>query len=201
MQSEPTHIDTAPATNTSLHWRSTDPAPRFRDAIYMVAVLSLWFAALCGFVVLIAFILVTMVVLVRGENWLAMAAGWLDPELWLMLAAVCVAIPASLVPWMLLFRDVEAFLFDSERQILETVERRAWFSPRTHYRPFSAIQSIRPINSSSDNYLLVDVINARGRPRRLELAKGQTMAVIETYARWLALHFGDKLQPTHIYQD
>ena len=142
MQSEPTTTDAGPATNTSLHWRSTDPTPRFRDTIYMVATLSLWFGALCIFVLVIAFILVTMAVLIRGENWFDVAAGWLDPELWLMLAAICVAIPASLVPWMLLFRDVEAFHFDSERQILETVERRAWFSSRTYRRPFSAIQSI-----------------------------------------------------------
>lgn len=196
MQREPTN-----APNTRLQWRSTDPALRAIDALRLVGGLSLYFAACllaCG---LIAFALVSVAVLLRGEDWLAIAAGWLDPELWLGGALLSVGLSSTLLPWMLLFRDVEAFCFDSDTQMLETVERRAWFSPQTCSRPFSAIQSVLPVHSGSCNMLLVDVLNARGKTQRLELGKGLPLATIEAYARWLAPHLGDRLRPTHVYSD
>ena len=182
-------------TTAQLRWQSPDPVPRLIDALRLVAGMSVYFAAMLLVVGLITFALVSVVVLLRGEDWLDIAAGWLDPSLWWGGALLCIAIPAPLIPWMLLFKDVEAFHFDSTTQVLEIVERRAWLPAVTRRWPFSAIMSLQPvIGGSTRNYLWVTLKAPKGKILQLTLGEGVAQATLTDWARWLAPHFGEQLQ-------
>lgn len=181
--------------STHLDWRSPDAQPRFFDMLQGVLIMAVIYAAMQIVMLLLALLLVTPFVWFRGENWVEIAAGFLDPKLWLL--GLGIAIAMAVIPPLLslLFRSVEAFRFDAQTQQLHTTERRAWFAPVTRSWPFAAITTIQPTHSSAFSGLEVTLTPAMGKPRQLMLGDNCTQQELETQSQWLRPHFGERLLP------
>lgn len=140
-------------------------------------------------------LIVTPVVVLRGEDWATIAGGWLDARLWWMGLGIVVAMALAPTLFLFVFRDVEAFGFDPNTQQLTTLERRAWLQPVTRQHAFDSIHSITPILSYSGGSLHVTLRKANGKLRQLSLGKELSSAQLQTQADWLHAHFGDLVQP------
>lgn len=183
---------------THLDWRSPDAPPRFFDMLQGVLIMAAIYAAMQIVMLLLALLLVTPFVWFRGENWVEIASGFLDPELWLL--GLGIAIAMAVIPPLLslLFSSVEAFRFDAQTQQLHTTERRAWFAPVTRSWPFAAISAIQPTHSSAFSAfsgLEVTLTHAPGKPLQLMLGDNCTQHDLETQAQWLRPHFGERVLP------
>lgn len=180
---------------THLSWRSPDAPPRFFGMLQGVLMVAAIYAGMQIAVLLLALLLVTPFVWFRGENWVEVATGFLDPELWLL--GLGIAVTLAVIPPLfgLLFSSVEAFRFDAQTQQLHTTERRAWFAPVTRSWPFATITAIQPTHSSAFSGLEVTLTHARSKPRQLMLGDNCTQQDLETQAQWLRPHFGERVLP------
>lgn len=185
------------STAATLHWQTTQTPTRFVDVLSGVALTACIYAALLLAMSLLTLVIVTPVVLLRGEDWFQIASSWLDAELWWLGLGIVVTMALVPIPFIFLFRNVEAFCFDSHAQQLSTVERRAWFQPATRQHRFDRIHTITPTLSNGDGSLEVALRKPNGKLHTLSLGTGLSEAQLQTQALWLRTQFADRVQPLY----
>lgn len=187
----------------ALSWCDSGPSPTLWDWIQSIALMTALYVAMILAVGLLTFLLLTVVVLLKGESWIEMALSWLDPELGLGALAIALAMAALPMLAVFVFRHVTAFRFDAVAQQLVITSRRAWLRPLERSWPFADIDGVYPFSSkssASSTGLRVVLRNAKGKEFTRYLSEGSSEYLLEQQASWLKLHLGERVHVLVVYE-
>ena len=190
------------ASDSCLSWKSSIPAFKLWDWLQSIALMTAMYAALMLAVGLIAVLLLTVVVLLKGESWVEMMLGWFSLDLWLGGLGIALTLAALPMVVGLLFRNVLAYRFDMERQQLVMTLQYAGFRPFERSWPLDAIVGIYPFAtemSSSGAGLRVVLRSSKGKEFTRYLGEGQSWDALQAQAQWLKSHLGERVHDMVVY--
>lgn len=187
---------------SGLSWKSSDSPFKLWEWVEVVAIMTAMYAAMMIFVWVIAVVLLTVVVLLKGESWVEMILGWLSPDLWLGGLGIALALAAIPMVIGLFLRHVTAYRFDVQKQQLVITQQYAGFPSFERRYAWDAIAGIYPFaseSSSSSTGLRVVLNNAKGKEFTRYIGEGQTQSALEAQAQWLQNHLGEKVHELVVY--
>lgn len=183
------------ASASCLSWKSSDSPFRLWEWMQTVAIMAVIYAALMLAVSLLTLLLLTVVVLLKGESWVEMMLVWLSPEL--LLGGLGLALALAALPMVvgLFLRNVIAFRFDVEQRQLVVTQQYAGFRSFERSYSWDAIVGIYPFASemsSSGAGLRVVLNNSKGKEFTRYLGEGQSWDALQAQAQWLQSHLGER---------
>ena len=183
------------ASASCLSWKSSDSPFRLWEWMQTVAIMAVIYAALMLAVGLLTLLLLTVVVLLKGESWVEMMLVWLSPEL--LLGGLGLALALAALPMVvgLFLRNVIAFRFDVEQRQLVVTQQYAGFRSFERSYAWDAIVGIYPFASdmsSSGAGLRVVLNNSKGKEFTRYLGEGQSWDALQAQAQWLQSHLGER---------
>lgn len=187
---------------SGLSWKSSDSPFKLWDWVEVVAIMTAMYAAMMIFVWVLAVLLLTVVVLLKGESWMEMILNWLSPDLWLGGLGIALALAAIPMVIGLFLRHVTAYRFDVQQQQLVITQQYAGFRPFERRYAWGAIVGIYPFaseSSSSSAGLRVVLNNAKGKEFTRYIGEGQTQSALEAQAQWLQNHLGERVHELVVY--
>lgn len=194
------------ASASGLHWKSNIPAFSLWDWLQSIAIMTAIYAAMMLFVWLLMALLLTVVVLLKGESWVEMILSLLSPDLWLGGLGIALALAAIPMVIGLFLRNVIAFRFDVEPQQLVIAQQYAGFRPFECRYAWDAIVGIYPFaseSSASSAGLRVVLRSMKGRSKGKEftryIGEGQSQGALEAQAQWLQSHLGERVHDMVVY--
>ena len=184
------------ASASCLSWKSDIPAFKLWDWLQCIAIMTAIYATMMLAAGLIAVLLLTVVVLLKGESWVEMVLVWLSPEMWLGGLGIALATAALPMVVCLFFRNVLAYRFDVEqRQLVVTLQYAGFRSFERRYA-WDAIVGIYPFATemtSSGAGLRVVLRSSKGKEFTHYLGEGQTQSALEAQAQWLQSHLRERV--------
>ena len=187
---------------SGLSWKSSDSPFKLWEWVEIVAIMTAIYAAMMIFVWVLAVLLLTVVVLLKGESWVEMILGWLSPDLWLGGLGIALALAAIPMVIGLFLRNVTAYRFDVGQQQLVITQQYAGFRSFERRYAWAAIVGIYPFaseSSSSSAGLRVVLNNAKGKEFTRYIGEGQFQSALEAQAQWLQSHLGEKVHDLVVY--
>ncbi|RGE39947.1 hypothetical protein DZC30_21140 [Comamonas testosteroni] len=187
---------------SGLSWKSSDSPFKLWDWVEVVAIMTAMYAAMMIFVWVLAVLLLTVVVLLKGESWVEMILNWLSPDLWLGGLGIALALAAIPMLIGLFLRHVTAYRFDVQQQQLVITQQYAGFRPFERRYAWNSIVGIYPFaseSSSSSAGLRVVLNNAKGKEFTRYIGEGQSQSALEAQAQWLQNHLGEKVHDLVVY--
>ena len=183
------------ASASCLSWKSDIPAFKLWDWLQSIAIMTAIYATMMLAAGLIAVLLLTVVVLLKGESWVEMVLVWLSPEL--LLGGLGLALALAALPMVvgLFLRNVIAFRFDVEQRQLVVTQQYAGFRSFERSYAWDAIVGIYPFASemsSSGAGLRVVLNNSKGKEFTRYLGEGQSWDALQAQAQWLQSHLGER---------
>ena len=187
---------------SGLSWKSSDSPFKLWEWVEIVAIMTAIYAAMMLAVWVIAVVLLTVVVLLKGESWVEMILNWLSPDLWLGGLGIALALAAIPMVIGLFLRNVTAYRFDVQQQQLVITQQYAGFRSFERRYAWDAIVGIYPFaseSSSSSAGLRVVLNNAKGKEFTRYIGEGQSQSALEAQAQWLQSHLGEKVHELVVY--
>ena len=191
---------------SGLSWKSTASPFKLWEWVEIVAIMTAMYAAMMIFVWLLSVLLLTVVVLLKGESWVEMILGWLSPDLWLGGLGIALALAAMPMAIGLFLRHVTAFRFDVEQQQLVITQQYAGFPSFERRYVWDAVVGIYPFaseSSSSSAGLRVVLRRGKGRKKDKEftryIGEGQSQSALEAQTQWLQSHLGERVHELVVY--